>query len=183
MARTARHAVGRSNRAALKDLFSASCFPILIRLRRSRLGSGGFGIWATMRAMSDENASDTCHGGGAGSMIHRVAPLRSAVAGDAPARCSRQRPQSTCSCASGQTPAPRRLPPEAREGVAQSLPAVSALGANSQAHGWVRVPSHRGRTRACTRPGNTHLRLAVGLVPNDDTRQAGTRRLHLRSMG
>ena len=32
-------------------------------------------------------------------------------------------------------------------------------------------------------PGNTHLRLAVGLVPNDDTRQAGTRRLHLRSMG
>ena len=54
--------MGRSNRAALKDLFSASCFPILIRLRKSRLGSGGFGIWATMRAMSDENASDTCHG-------------------------------------------------------------------------------------------------------------------------
>ncbi len=63
------HAVGKSNRAALKDLFSASCLPILIRLRRSKLGSGGFGIWATMRAMSDENASDTCHGGGAGSMV------------------------------------------------------------------------------------------------------------------
>ena len=70
VARAARHAVGRSNRAALKDLFSASCFPILIRLRRSRLGSGGFGIWATMRAMSDENASDTCHGGVGGRSLH-----------------------------------------------------------------------------------------------------------------
>ena len=82
LARGARHAVGRSNRAALKDLFSASCFPILIRLRRSRLGSGGFGIWATMRAMSDENASDTCHGGGGrgrwfgGSIGRRLSPLR-----------------------------------------------------------------------------------------------------------
>ena len=116
--------MGRSNRAALKDLFSASCFPILIRLRRSRLGSGGFGIWATMRAMSDENASDTCHGGGGGGVGGLIvrsggASLRSAVAGDAPARCSRRRPQSTCSCASGQTPAPRRLPPEAGEGAAQ----------------------------------------------------------------
>ena len=63
------HAVGKSNRAALKDLFSASCLPILIRLLRSKLGSGGFGIWATMRAMSDENASDTCHGGGARPVI------------------------------------------------------------------------------------------------------------------
>ena len=82
LARAARHAVGRSNRAALKDLFSASCFPILIRLRRSRLGSGGFGIWATMRAMSDENASDTCHGGGGRgrwfdrSIGRRLSPLR-----------------------------------------------------------------------------------------------------------
>jgi hypothetical protein len=58
--------------------------------------------------------------GGAGSVVRSGgASLRSAVAGDAPARCSRRRPQSTCSCASGQTPAPRRLPPEAGEGAAQ----------------------------------------------------------------
>ena len=181
------HAVGKSNRAALKDLFSASCLPILIRLRRSRLGSGGFGIWATMRAMSDENASDTCHGGGAGSMIHRVAPLRSAVAGDAPARCSRQRPQSTCSCASGQTPAPRRLPPEAREGAErvrrnrcrQSRRSAQPL---KRTGGCVchRIGAAFGLAQG---PGSTHLRLAVGLVANDDSRQTGTRRLHLRSLG
>eukprot|EP00908_Phaeocystis_cordata_P010960 Transcript_21804.p3 GENE.Transcript_21804~~Transcript_21804.p3 ORF type:complete len:116 (+),score=11.49 Transcript_21804:97-444(+) len=55
-----RHAVGRSKSAALKDLLSASCLPILIRLRSSKLGSGGLGIWATILAMSDEKASDTC---------------------------------------------------------------------------------------------------------------------------
>ena len=48
-----------SNSAARKLLFSASAFPIWIRLRNRRLGSGGLGICATMRAMSDEKASGT----------------------------------------------------------------------------------------------------------------------------
>ena len=55
------HTDGKSKRAARKDLFSANCLPILMRLRSSKLGSGGLGIWATMRAISDENASETCN--------------------------------------------------------------------------------------------------------------------------
>ena len=151
--------MGRSNRAALKDLFSASCFPILIRLRRSRLGSGGFGIWATMRAMSDENASDTCHGGGgAGSVVRwfdRAAPLsappwlatRLLVAqGDglkvlAVVLLGKRQRLGGCHLK--------------RERVRRnSLPAVSSLGATPQARGWGACAGmHRGRMRACTRPG------------------------------
>lgn len=122
-----RHAVGRSKSAALKDLLSASCLPILIRLRSSKLGSGGLGIWATILAMSDEKASDTCGGGrrwggGEPGMGGPRRPWRAPRLGScqgAPVRCAARRPQSTCSCASGQTPAPRRLPPEAGEGAAQ----------------------------------------------------------------
>mmetsp|Transcript_5825 Transcript_5825/g.15155 ORF Transcript_5825/g.15155 Transcript_5825/m.15155 type:complete len:203 (+) Transcript_5825:285-893(+) len=49
-----------SNSAARNDLFSASALPIWMRFRISRLGSGGFGMSVTIRAISEEKASGTC---------------------------------------------------------------------------------------------------------------------------